>query len=470
MGGYLQTYGVLMLKTILDVIRVFNYIVFIYFITLNLWYFVLNILAYFGLKKYMLHLEVTHPSDKLLLKSAPPVTLLTPAFNEAENCVQSVQSQLKIQYPDMRVLFINDGSTDKTLDNMIKAFKLKPAFLPQTSFLKTNKVKEIYRSETHPNLWLIDKENGKKADALNVGINFCQTPLFCAIDNDSMLEQDSITRVVIPFIEDTRTIVSGGIIRMANGCTFQDGHIKKVDLPKNLLARFQVMEYLRAFYSGRLAWDIIDASLIVSGAFGVFRHSVVVAAGGYRHNTIGEDMELIVRLHKYCGDHKIPYKIRFVPDPVAWTEGPTTLKTLGRQRDRWQRGLLDSILSNITMLFRPKYKNVGLLAMPFYFIYEMLGPLIEILGYMAFFFLILIGYATWTYVIAFLLVAVILGMCLSVFSLVLEELSFHRYPKFRHLLSLVFVAIIENIGYRQLNSWWRIKGTWSFMRKKQNWY
>jgi cellulose synthase/poly-beta-1,6-N-acetylglucosamine synthase-like glycosyltransferase len=470
MGGYLQTHGVLMLKTILDVIRVFNYIVFIYFITLNLWYFVLNILAYFGLKKYMLHLEVTHPSDKLLLKSAPPVTLLTPAFNEAENCVQSVQSQLKIQYPDMRVLFINDGSTDKTLDNMIKAFKLKPAFLPQTSFLKTNKVKEIYRSETHPNLWLIDKENGKKADALNVGINFCQTPLFCAIDNDSMLEQDSITRVVIPFIEDTRTIVSGGIIRMANGCTFQDGHIKKVDLPKNLLARFQVMEYLRAFYSGRLAWDIIDASLIVSGAFGVFRHSVVVAAGGYRHNTIGEDMELIVRLHKYCGDHKIPYKIRFVPDPVAWTEGPTTLKTLGRQRDRWQRGLLDSILSNITMLFRPKYKNVGLLAMPFYFIYEMLGPLIEILGYMAFFFLILIGYATWTYVIAFLLVAVILGMCLSVFSLVLEELSFHRYPKFRHLLSLVFVAIIENIGYRQLNSWWRIKGTWSFMRKKQNWY
>jgi cellulose synthase/poly-beta-1,6-N-acetylglucosamine synthase-like glycosyltransferase len=461
MGGYLQTHGVLMLKTILDVIRVFNYIVFIYFITLNLWYFVLNILAYFGLKKYMLHLEVTHPSDKLLLKSAPPVTLLTPAFNEAENCVQSVQSQLKIQYPDMRVLFINDGSTDKTLDNMIKAFKLKPAFLPQTSFLKTNKVKEIYRSETHPNLWLIDKENGKKADALNVGINFCQTPLFCAIDNDSMLEQDSITRVVIPFIEDTRTIVSGGIIRMANGCTFQDGHIKKVDLPKNLLARFQVMEYLRAFYSGRLAWDIIDASLIVSGAFGVFRHSVVVAAGGYRHNTIGEDMELIVRLHKYCGDHKIPYKIRFVPDPVAWTEGPTTLKTLGRQRDRWQRGLLDSILSNITMLFRPKYKNVGLLAMPFYFIYEMLGPLIEILGYMAFFFLILIGYATWTYVIAFLLVAVILGMCLSVFSLVLEELSFHRYPKFRHLLSLVFVAIIENIGYRQLNSWWRIKGTLS---------
>lgn len=459
-----------MLKTILDIIRIFNYVVFVYFITLNIWYFTLNILAYLGLKKYMLRLQVVEPNDKLLLKSAPPVTLISPAYNESDNCVTSIKSQLKIQYPDMRVLFVNDGSTDDTLEKMLKAFDMKPEFLPQTSFLETKKVKEIYRSQSYPNLWLIDKENGKKADALNVGINYCQTPLFCAIDNDSMLEQDSIARVVIPFIEDTRTIVSGGIIRMANGCTFKDGHIQKIDLPKNILARFQVMEYLRAFYGGRLAWDIIDASLIVSGAFGVFRHSIVVAAGGYRHNTIGEDMELIVRLHKYCGDHKIPYKIRYIPDPVAWTEGPTTLRTLGKQRDRWQRGLLDSILSNITMLFRPKYKRVGMLAMPFYFIYEMLGPLIEILGYMAFFFLILIGHATWTYVIAFLLVAVILGMCLSVFSIVLEELSFHRYPKFSHLLKLIFVAIIENIGYRQMNSWWRIKGTWSFMRKNQNWY
>ena len=459
-----------MLNGILNVIKIFNYVIFIYFITLNLWYFTLNIIAYFGLKKYMLRLQITQPNDKLLLVSAPPVTLLTPAYNESENCISSVKSQLKIQYPDMRVLFINDGSTDDTLQKMIIAFKMEPKFLPQISFLKTEKIIEIYQSRLYPSLWLIDKENGKKADALNVGINYCQTPLFCAVDNDSMLEQDSISRVVVPFIEDTRTIVSGGIIRMANGCTFEDGHITEVGLPKNILARFQVMEYLRAFYGGRLAWDILDASLIVSGAFGVFRHSIVVAAGGYRHNTIGEDMELIVRLHKYCGDNKIPYKIRYIPDPVAWTEGPTTLRTLGKQRDRWQRGLLDSILSNITMLFRPKYKRVGMLAMPFYFIYEMLGPLIEMLGYLIFFFLIIIGYASSTYVIAFLLVAIILGMTLSIFSLVLEELSFHRYPKFSHLLKLMVVAIVENLGYRQLNSWWRIKGTWSFMRKKQNWY
>jgi len=451
-------------------ITVFNYIVFIYFITLNLWYFVLNIIAYRGLKKHMLRLKITKSDDQLLMKSAPPVTLLTPAFNESENCITSIQSLLKIQYPDMRILFINDGSTDDTLEKMIDTFQMEKAFLPQTSNLETKPVKEIYRSKTHPDLWLIDKENGKKADALNVGINYCQTPLFCAIDNDSMLEQDSIARVVIPFIEDTRTVVSGGIIRIANGCTFENGHITKVDIPKNLLAKFQVMEYLRAFYSGRLAWDILNASLIISGAFGLFRHSVVVAAGGYLHKTIGEDMELIVRLHKYCADNKIPYKIRFIPDPIAWTEGPETLKTLGRQRDRWQRGLLDSILTHINMLFKPRYGAVGLLAMPYFFIYEMIGPLIEIMGYLIFFFLIIIGYATWTYVLAFLLVAVILGVCLSVFSIILEELSFHRYPKFRHLLQLIAVAIIENIGYRQLNSWWRIKGTWSFMKKKQNWY
>ncbi|MBN2780541.1 MAG: glycosyltransferase family 2 protein [Candidatus Marinimicrobia bacterium] len=458
-----------MMKLLLQIITYFNYVVFIYFITLNIWYFALNLIAYRGLKKYILRLDLMKPDDKLLMNSAPPVTLLTPAFNESENCVASVQSQLKIQYPDMRILFINDGSTDDTLEKMLATFEMVPAFLPQVSFIETRPVREIYRSNLYPDLWLIDKENGKKADALNVGINYCQTPLFCAIDNDSMLEQDSIARVVMPFIEDTRTIVSGGIIRMANGCTFKNGHITKVDLPRNLLAQFQVMEYLRAFYGGRLAWDVLNASLIVSGAFGLFRHSVVVAAGGYQHKTIGEDMKLIVRLHKYCGDNKIPYKIRYIPDPVAWTEGPTTLRALGRQRDRWQRGLLDSILQNIGMLFRPKYKAVGLIAMPFYFIYEMLGPLIEIAGYLIFFFLILIGYASTTYVIAFLLVAVVLGMCLSVFSLVLEELSFHRYPKFSHLLRLMLVALIENIGYRQLNSWWRIKGTWSFMKKKQNW-
>ena len=457
-------------RVIAQILFWFNLIVFFYFVTLNIWYFSLSILAYRGLKKYMLRLNVVSPHDRLLNKSLPPVTLLTPAFNESANCISSVKSQMKIQYPDMRVIFINDGSTDDTLEKMITAFEMVPAFLPQTSFIETQAVKEIYRSTTNKSLWLIDKENGKKADALNVGINYCQTPLFCAIDNDSMLEEDSIARVVVPFIEDTRTIVSGGIIRMANGCTFEDGRITKVGLPRNIWARFQVMEYLRAFYAGRMGWDMLDSSLIVSGAFGVFRHSIVVAAGGYESKTIGEDMELVVRLHKYCGDNDIPYRIRFIPDPVAWTEGPTTMKTLGRQRDRWQRGLIDSVMTHVSMMFRPRYKKVGLLAMPFYFFYEMLGPLIEMLGYLIFFFVVILGRASSIYIFGFFLVAVILGMCLSVFALVLEELSFHRYPKFRHLLRLMGIALIENLGYRQLTSWWRIKGTWSYMRRKQNWY
>ena len=460
-----------MIKDILfHIVTVFNYVVLIYFSSLNLWYFVLNIIAYRGLKSYLVRLKVVSPNDKILMKSAPPVTLLTPAFNESQNCIKSVNSQLKIKYPDMRILFINDGSTDDTLEKMLTTFEMEPAFLPKVSDLETQAVKQIYRSKTNPRLWLIDKENGKKADALNVGINYCQTPLFCAIDNDSMLEEDSIARVVIPFIEDTKTIVSGGIIRIANGCEFENGHIKKVDLPRNLWARFQVMEYLRAFYGGRLAWDKLDASLIVSGAFGVFRHSIVVAAGGYLHATIGEDMELIVRLHKFCGDQKIPYKIRYLPDPIAWTEGPTTLKTLGKQRDRWQRGLLDSVMRHIGMLFRPKYKKVGMLAMPFYFIYEMIGPFIEITGYIAFILFMLTGNASTEFIVVFLLVSVVMGMCLSVFTLVLEEISFHRYPRFKHMMNLIFIALIENLGYRQLNSWWRIKGTWSYLRNNQSWY
>ena len=335
--------------------------------------------------------------------------------------------------------------------------------------MPTAQVRAIYRSRRFPNLKVIEKENGGKADALNAGLNYCQTPLFCAMDADSLLEPEALIRIVRPFLEDADTIAAGGVLRIANGCVVKQGRVIDVRLPKNFLAQLQVLEYLRAFLSGRMGWDALDATLVISGAFGIFKRSVVVDAGGYATDTVGEDMELVVRLHRYCRENDIPYRIHFVPDPVAWTECPESIAVLSRQRDRWQRGLFQSLIRHRTMLFNPKYGRAGMVAFPYFFFLEMWGPVIELLGYVSFAATVIAGRAEWPFVIAFLSVAVILGGALSLSAVALEELSFRRYPRLSDLLRLFSLALLENFGYRQLSAWWRLKGTISAIRGVEGW-
>ncbi|MBT8399363.1 MAG: glycosyltransferase, partial [Rhodothermia bacterium] len=318
-------------------------------------------------------------------------------------------------------------------------------------------------------LWLIDKENGGKADALNAGINYCRAPLFCAIDADTLLERDGLLRVVQPFLEDSRTVAAGGIVRIANDCTVGYGQVVDVRLPKNELARLQVTEYLRAFLSGRVAWDETGMVLIISGAFGLFKRSLVVDVGGYSTDTVGEDMELVVRIHRHCRDTKIPYKVRFVPDPVAWTECPESISVLGRQRDRWQRGLAQVMVRHIKMLFNPRYGRVGMIAYPYFFFFEMLGPVMETIGYIVVALSIIFGMISPTLAIAFFAVAVVFGVALSAAAVTLEELSFHKYTRLSDLLRLFRVSVTENLGYRQLNAYWRMKGLYSYLKGDHSW-
>ena len=272
-----------------------------------------------------------------------------------------------------------------------------------------------------------------------------------------------------PFLEDADTVAAGGILRIVNGCTVRQGQLEEVGLPRSLLARFQVLEYLRAFLSGRMGWDALDATLVISGAFGIFRRSTVVDAGGYAHDTVGEDMELVVRLHRHCREKGEPYRVAFVPDPVAWTECPEDLRVLGRQRDRWQRGLFQSLMRHRVMLLRPRYGRAGMLAFPYFFFLEMGGPVIEALGYVAFAATVVAGRADPWYVAAFLSVAVVLGIALSLAAVAMEEMSFRRYPKMLHLFQLCWLSILENVGYRQLSAWWRLKGTISALRGVESW-
>lgn len=450
-------------------VAIFNVIVLAYFLILNLFYLVMTIAAFFALRKYARRMKAVDVGALMLKAGAPPVTLLAPAYNEEATCIESTKALLSLNYPEYEVLIINDGSKDNTLNVLIEGSEMLPAERAPLAKLKSAPVRGIYRSKYQPNLWLIDKENGGKADALNGGVNHCRTPLFCAMDADTLLERDALMRVVRPFLEDETTLAAGGIIRIVNDCTIRSGAVEEIRLPRNMLAKFQVLEYLRAFLSGRMGWSAINATLIISGAFGVFKRSAVVEVGGYATDTVGEDMELVVKLHRSFRERKIPYNITFVPDPVAWTECPESTKILGRQRDRWQRGLFEVLTRHKVMFMNPRYGRIGLVAYPYFFVLEMLGPAIEMPGYFLFALTLLFGTVSSSYLVAFLMVAIVFGFALSIFSIALEELTFRRYPKFTDLLKLFLLAIVENIGYRQLTIYWRIHGFISALRKVEGW-
>jgi len=440
-----------------------------YFVVLNGGYLLLNLLSLASLRSYLeKHSLNDLPQAQIGLE--PPISLLVPAYNEEATIVSSLKSLLHLDYPDYEIIVINDGSTDETLATLIHEFSLHPFEEAYWRQLPCNEVREIYRSALHPKLRVIDKLNGGKADALNAGINASRCPLYCAVDADSILQRDSLTKVVQPFIDDPQTIVSGGTIRIANGCDISGGFLNAVGLPANLLARFQIVEYLRAFLFGRLGWTPLNAVLIVSGAFGLFRKSEVINAGGYRTDTVGEDMELILRLHRLNRTQHRPYRIAYVPDPICWTEAPETLQVLRSQRMRWQRGLAESLTMNISLLFQRRSGCAGWLAFPFFILFELLGPAIEVLGYLTMTVGVITGIFSWEAFQAFLLVAIGFGILLSVTALLLEEMSFRLFPWPAHIAWLFLIAILENFGYRQMITVWRFHGMvrW-LMGRHQHW-
>ncbi len=446
-----------------------NTIVLVYFAVLNTVYLLTSLLAFRFLRRYVHRLRTLDVESLIQSGSAPPVTVIVPAFREEATCVEAVRALLTLRYPDYEVIVVNDGSPDRTLEVLTEHFTLVPASRLPSAELPTRPIRGLRRSRSHPRLWVVDKENGGKSDALNAGLNICRTPLFCVIDADSILEPDALMRATRPFLEDERSVAVGGIIRIANGSTVEHGRVREVRLPSSFLARLQVLEYLRAFLSARVAWAEVNGTLIISGAFGVFRREIVVGAGGFATNTVGEDMELVIRLHQYCHARRMPYRLTFVPDPVAWTECPETLRGLARQRDRWQRGLVESLVRHWRMLFNPRYGTAGTLAFPYYLLFEMLGPLVEVVGYVAFIVTLVLGAWSPAYVAAFLTLAIVLGIALSAAAIALEELTFRRYSRWSDLRQLFWLAVVENLGYRQLNSLWRVRGLFTALLRSRRW-
>ena len=401
---------------------------------------------------------------------APPISLLAPAFNEELTVVESVRSLLALQYPDFEVLLINDGSKDGTLARVIKEFGLERVERYVDDQVGHARIRGFYASAALPRLLVIDKENGGKADALNAGINACRTALFCAMDADSILEPDALLRVVRPFIDEPDlTVAAGGTIRIANGCTIDSGRVTEVRLPRNFLALVQIMEYLRAFLMARLALGKMQVLTVISGAFGLFKRQRVVEVGGYSHGTVGEDMELVLKLHRHMRDLKQPYRIDFIAEPVCWTECPEDAKVLGRQRSRWQRGALECFAKHKAMCFNPKYGRIGFIGFGQILLVDVIGPLVEILGYILVPLLYGLGLLALPWLLAFLSVTFTFGVFVSVATLILEEVQLRRFPRAREIAILALIAVIENFGYRQLSNLWRLQGWWQFLRKQQSW-
>ena len=397
----------------------------------------------------------------------PPITLIVPAYNEEPTIAGSIRSLLQLEYSSFEIIVVNDGSKDGTLDVLRREFHLVPFPEAYRVSIRTREIHGVHRSLEHPNLRVIDKENGGKSDALNAGINAARCPLFCAVDADSVLQRDSLQRVVRPFLENPALIACGGTIRIANGCRVSEGFLEAVGMPRSMLARIQVVEYLRAFLFGRLGWASMNAMLIISGAFGLFRRTVVIEAGGYRPDTVGEDMELVTRLHLQHRTARKPYRIEFVPDPICWTEAPEAMGALRNQRVRWQRGLLESLSANRRLLFHPRGGAAGWLAFPMLLVFEAIGPLVEVVGYGFMISTFALGWSSWQALVAFLLAAVGMGLLLSASALLLEEMSFHLYRQTRHVGALLAAILAENFGYRQLTAWWRVRGmiTWLLGRR-----
>jgi len=458
---------------LVNIIIVFNYCVGIYWAGFNIFYSFLLAIAIFVTFQYINRTKYLPFVEFETSHETPPVSIIIPAYNEANVILRSVKSALAVNYPFFEVIVVNDGSTDETLRLLIDEFNLRKIDLIYREHIKTEKVIAFYFNPAIPNLTVIDKENGGKADALNCGINFSHYPYFCSVDADSVLERDALLRLMTPVIESPIPVVAcSGVVRVLTRGNKSHGEI---ELPKKGILIFQIVEYLRAFLFGRVGLDFLNGILILSGAFSMFNKSSVIAVGGYSRESITEDMEIVLKLHKYCRENKLPYSIRFIPDPICWTEAPEDLKNLSKQRIRWHIGLLQTLFKYKRMTFNPRYGTLGLLIVPYFLLFEAFGPVIEFLGYIAIPLSYLLDIINFEFFLLFLFLAFIYGVLLSVGSVLLEEVTYRRYPKWSHLLKLLIYAVLENFGYRQINTLWRFKAfilyftgyvRWIYVKKK----
>lgn len=451
----------------------FIYYTFLYSAALFIFSIFIALYSVGATQNYMHKNEFT---DYQLLASSihvPSVSILAPAYNEGATIIENVRSLLSLYYTNMEVIIINDGSKDDTLQKLIDAYSLEKVDFFVRYQIDTKEVRGVYKSKkpVYKKLIVVDKINGGKADALNVGINISQNDYIVCIDVDCILEQDAILKMVKPFQEETnkRTIASGGVVRIANSCEIKNGRLIKINLPDNYWARMQTLEYIRAFLLGRMAWARMNGLLLISGAFGAFDKEIVIKSGGYNHNTVGEDMELVVRMRRYMEECNLPYRVTYIPDPLCWTEAPTSAKILGRQRNRWTRGTIETLKFHKKMFLNPKFGLVGILSYPYWFFFEMLAPIVELTGFLGLLIMASLGMVEWRTCLSFFLFIVSFGYMYSAFAIYMEVRTYHMYKRRKDIAILLLTSLTEPFFFHPFVVWAAIKGYIDYIRKKKSW-
>ena len=449
-------------------LHAFEVPVLVYFLVINTSYLLLILMAAGGFVAHLRRLEHAGREETVSSQLAPGVSLLVPAYNEAAGIVPSGQAMLALRYPRHEIVVIDDGSTDDTFERLREAFDLVRVDreLPRDVPVKARVIDVWVPRDGRTRLVAVRKENSGKTDALNVGINAASEPLVAMVDADSLLDPDALLTVAKPFADDPiRTVATGGVVRAANGCTVVAGRIVEIRTPRQWLPRVQIVEYLRAFLLGRTGWSRMGALILISGAFGLFRRDVLVEVQGLDTDSIGEDFELVMRIHRHMRRARRDYRVEFVSEPVSWTEVPANLKVLRSQRRRWHRGLWEVLWKYRGMVLNPRYGRIGMIALPWYWVFELMAPALELAGIILVPLGLALGLVNVRFALLFVLVAYGYAIVVTLAAMAVEELSFHKYPRWRDLGATLLASVAENLGYRQLTAWWRVEGWWAGLRR-----
>lgn len=405
---------------------------------------------------------------------APSITIIAPAYNEALTIVENVRSLLSLRYVNYEVMVVNDGSSDRTLQELIEAYDLERTAMEIDPAWDAKPIRGIYKSRqgSFSKLTVIDKVNGGKSDALNTGIRLSQSRYVGCIDVDCLLHPDALLHVVRAFYQRSRkrVIAVGGVIRIANSCKIEGGTLEKIRLPKSWLARFQLLEYTRSFLLGRMAWGRIDSLLIISGAFGFFDRQLALEVGGYDTQTVGEDMEIVFRMRRHMHTRDIPYTIEYLPDPLCWTEVPENLKILVNQRDRWARGNLETLYRHRDMFFNPRFGRLGMLSYPYWFFYEWLSPLLEFFGLLTILLFWYLGILYVEFLLAITAAVYAFGVMFSLYALLWEVWTYNQYARVRDVLILAGCALLEPFFFHPIVVWSSVRGNFKkLLRVRSGW-
>jgi poly-beta-1,6-N-acetyl-D-glucosamine synthase len=463
-----------MYNLLLDIlIEIFGILFLVYSFSIISIYLTMTVLSALEMRDHLKRNKFADYKDVITSPVTPSISVIAPAYNEGQNIVQNAKSLLTLHYGKFEVIIVNDGSKDDTLEKMIESFGLVKTNYAYHKHVETGIIRGIYKS-TNPSyakLTLVDKENGGKADALNAGINLAANEILACIDVDCILSSDSLTRMVRPFMEETnrKVIAVGGVIGVANNCQVKDGTVTEYRVPETLLGRFQVIEYFRAFLMGRMAWTRINGLMLISGAFGFFNKELVLKVGGYFPKTVGEDMELVVRMRRYMEETGQKYKVGFVPDPLCWTEVPESENILSKQRNRWMRGTIETLQLHQKVKMNPKYGVLGMISYPYWSIFEKGGPVIEMMGFLYTLFMIFTGDISALYFVGLFGLMYVFSVMISSFSILFEGVAYNNYKDRSDLNKLMKTVLLEPFLVHPKIVFWGLKGHWHFIKGKGGW-